>query len=79
MRSFDFQVLKFFLTKKIKLVILLSKSDKISKEEQRRRLIIIQKQVFLINKKIEVALFSSFKKVGLNFLLSKLDEMFEFN
>lgn len=72
LKDFDKLMLEWCVNSDIQTHILLTKADKLSKNEANKSLFIIQK--YIKNQNISVQLFSSLKKQGLNELHNKLDK-----
>ncbi|WP_367678396.1 ribosome biogenesis GTP-binding protein YihA/YsxC [Buchnera aphidicola] len=62
----DKKILLYLKKKKVNIVILLNKCDKMKFYQQKKQLCILRKRFFLYTSNIKIILFSSFKKIGVN-------------
>jgi GTP-binding protein len=76
LKEFDELMLEWCLSSNINTHILLTKADKLKKNQANKALFLVQNRVKDTN--ITVSLFSSLKKSGLDTLHMRLNEMFEF-
>jgi GTP-binding protein len=76
LKEFDELMLEWCLGSNINTHILLTKADKLKKNQANKALFLVQNRVKDTN--ITVSLFSSLKKSGLDTLHMRLNEMFEF-
>ncbi|CAL4322771.1 ribosome biogenesis GTP-binding protein YihA/YsxC [Buchnera aphidicola] len=72
-RPIDNIILSLSQKKKIHLLLLLTKCDKLNRNTQKLQLKSLQKQLCVNFKHIEIILFSSFRKIGLDQLLLKIN------
>lgn len=76
LRYEDIKLLKL-LKKYMNIVIVLTKCDKINFSQQQKQINILRKQVYVINKEIQIILFSSKKKIGVVNILNMIDNWFQ--
>ncbi|XBC44229.1 MAG: ribosome biogenesis GTP-binding protein YihA/YsxC [Buchnera aphidicola (Schlechtendalia peitan)] len=72
-KFFDKTVMNLAKLYHIPILILLNKADKIVVSEQKKRLNIVRQDKLILSNNINVELFSSFKKIGLDSLKYQLD------
>ncbi|CRK85623.1 Probable GTP-binding protein EngB [Candidatus Providencia siddallii] len=68
----DLQLIKWILKKNIHLLILLTKADKLSFNDQKKQLFEVYNKLSIFKNIIEVECFSIFKNIGINKLRMKL-------
>lgn len=68
----DKQILRIAMSKRMKVLILLSKSDKLNYNKRERQFLLTCKEVKSFSKNIEISLFSSLDKTGVNFMRKTL-------
>ncbi|CAL4043063.1 Probable GTP-binding protein EngB [Buchnera aphidicola (Phyllaphis fagi)] len=70
MRLIDYNILKLSKTRNINILIILTKCDKITVQSQKKQLYILKNQLFPDFRNIEIIIFSSFKKIGVDKILN---------
>ncbi|UDG79295.1 putative GTP-binding protein EngB [Candidatus Ecksteinia adelgidicola] len=75
-KTLDNKMITWIIKNKIPLLILLSKADKLSFNQRKLQLNIIQKKMLLLMSDIQVECFSSLKKIGVLKLSQKLNIWF---
>ncbi|WP_343152518.1 ribosome biogenesis GTP-binding protein YihA/YsxC [Buchnera aphidicola] len=73
LETLDQKIIFFSIKRKIKVIILLNKSDKVSKNFQKKQLLTIKNYIYNISKFIKVYIFSSLKKIGVINLKNELN------
>lgn len=79
LKELDVQMLNWALDRELPIHILLTKADKISRSDIKNTLIKIRKQYELFPEQITIQAFSSLKKQGVDELIIKLNQWFDFN
>lgn len=77
LQPLDQQLLNWILPTNLPIHVLLTKADKLSKNQAKTAFAAIEKQLALISPDISAQLFSSFNKQGLEQLIAVLDHWFE--
>lgn len=87
MKSIDEKVLRLAISKNMKILILLNKSDKLNNNERKLQLIRTRKKLNVFSKDIAIILFSSLNKLGVDLMQKtltkwynqyKIDNIFKF-
>ncbi|WP_343183423.1 ribosome biogenesis GTP-binding protein YihA/YsxC [Buchnera aphidicola] len=64
-KKIDLEIIKLLKKKKINIIILLNKSDKINNSLKKEKYLIAKKKLLSLNIKAKILIFSSFKKIGI--------------
>ncbi|XZQ55135.1 MAG: ribosome biogenesis GTP-binding protein YihA/YsxC [Arsenophonus sp.] len=74
LKDIDLQIIEWSMVLNIQILVLLSKADIINFNKQKNQVIEVRNRLKIVDSNIEVEIFSSFKKIGVNKLQLKLDK-----
>ncbi|CAL4322671.1 putative GTP-binding protein EngB [Buchnera aphidicola (Periphyllus testudinaceus)] len=75
-KKIDLKMLHIIKKKKIKIIILLNKSDKINNFLKKEKYILAKKKILSLNIKADIQVFSSLKKIGISKLKNKINNLY---
>ncbi|MGP1956319.1 MAG: ribosome biogenesis GTP-binding protein YihA/YsxC [Arsenophonus sp. NC-PE1-MAG3] len=76
LKNGDIQIIKWTVVMNIPILVLLSKADKLVPNKQKAQIIAVRDKLKIVASNIQVEIFSSLKKIGIDKLEFKLDEWF---
>ncbi|MGP1929550.1 MAG: ribosome biogenesis GTP-binding protein YihA/YsxC, partial [Arsenophonus sp. ER-BJ3-MAG3] len=74
LKDIDLQIIEWSMVHNIQIFVLLSKADIMNSNKQKNQIIEVRNRLKIVDSNIEVEIFSSFKKIGVNKLQLKLDK-----
>ncbi|MFP3028776.1 MAG: ribosome biogenesis GTP-binding protein YihA/YsxC [Arsenophonus sp.] len=76
LKDVDIQIIKLAIVMDIQILVLLTKADKLASNKQKAQVIAVRNRLKTVADNIEVEIFSSLKKIGIDKLQFKLNEWF---
>ncbi|MGP1928804.1 MAG: ribosome biogenesis GTP-binding protein YihA/YsxC [Arsenophonus sp. NC-WZS1-MAG3] len=76
LKNTDIQIIKWAVVMNIPILVLLSKADKLASNKQKIQVIAVRDRLKILASNIQVEIFSSLKKIGIDKLKFKLNEWF---
>ncbi len=76
LKNIDIQIIKLAVVMNIPILVLLSKADKLVSNKQKIQVIAVRDRLKIVASNIQVEIFSSLKKIGIDKLQFKLNEWF---